>query len=76
MRAPSDEATSIESSPARSPSLATCSIEVYKNGNQVYFLPQGASPNVFLTPTNNVGQPAVAAATVSTAVVPTTTVAP
>jgi regulator of protease activity HflC (stomatin/prohibitin superfamily) len=31
---------------------------VYKNGNQIYFLPQGASPNVFLTPTNNVGSPA------------------
>ena len=30
---------------------------VYKNGNQIYFLPQGASPNVFLTPTQNVGQP-------------------
>jgi regulator of protease activity HflC (stomatin/prohibitin superfamily) len=23
---------------------------VYKNGNQIYFLPQGANPNVFLTP--------------------------
>jgi regulator of protease activity HflC (stomatin/prohibitin superfamily) len=31
---------------------------VYKNGNQIYFLPQGASPNVFLTPTQNVGTPA------------------
>jgi regulator of protease activity HflC (stomatin/prohibitin superfamily) len=28
---------------------------VYKNGNQIYFLPQGASPNVFLTPTQNLG---------------------
>ena len=55
---------------------------VYKNGNQVYFLPQGASPNVFLTPTNNVGSPspvstataeAAAAATTATTS-PTTTV--
>lgn len=30
---------------------------VYKNGNQIYFLPQGASPNVFLTPSNNLGTP-------------------
>jgi regulator of protease activity HflC (stomatin/prohibitin superfamily) len=30
---------------------------VYKNGNQVYFIPQGASPNVFLTPSANVGAP-------------------
>jgi regulator of protease activity HflC (stomatin/prohibitin superfamily) len=33
---------------------------VYKNGNQIYFLPQGASPNVFLTPSNNVGSPSAA----------------
>lgn len=39
---------------------------VYKNGNQVYFIPQGANPNIFLTPTDNVGTPAVAAATAST----------
>ena len=38
---------------------------VYKNGNQIYFLPQGASPNVFLTPSNNLGTP--------TATVPTAT---
>lgn len=36
---------------------------VYKNGNQVYFIPQGANPNVFLTPTNNVGAPAPASPT-------------
>jgi prohibitin 2 len=54
---------------------------VYKNGNQIYFLPQGASPNVFLTPTQNVGTPsapssneAATAAAVATAT--TTTVAP
>jgi regulator of protease activity HflC (stomatin/prohibitin superfamily) len=35
---------------------------VYKNGNQVYFIPQGSSPNVFLTPTQNVGTPAVSSA--------------
>ena len=40
---------------------------VYKNGNQVYFLPQGASPNVFLTPTNNVGSPAPVSADVAAA---------
>jgi regulator of protease activity HflC (stomatin/prohibitin superfamily) len=34
---------------------------VYKNGNQVYFLPQGASPNVFLTPSGST-PPATAAA--------------
>ncbi len=34
---------------------------VYKNGNQIYFLPQGASPNVFLTPTNNIGNPSTSA---------------
>ena len=52
---------------------------VYKNGNQIYFLPQGASPNVFLTPSNNLGTPSTpssaqqaAAAAVTTA----TTIAP
>lgn len=35
---------------------------VYKNGNQIYFIPQGSSPNVFLTPTENLGKPAVSAA--------------
>jgi regulator of protease activity HflC (stomatin/prohibitin superfamily) len=30
---------------------------VYKNGNQIYFLPQGASPNIFLTPGQNLGTP-------------------
>ncbi len=35
---------------------------VYKNGNQIYFLPQGASPNVFLTPSNNVGTPSTPSA--------------
>jgi regulator of protease activity HflC (stomatin/prohibitin superfamily) len=55
---------------------------VYKNGNQVYFLPEGASPNVFLTPTQNLGTPAVssaaaaAAAESTTTEAPTTTVAP
>lgn len=48
---------------------------VYKNGNQIYFLPQGASPNVFLTPTNNVGVPTAAAVAAASAS-PTTTVAP
>jgi regulator of protease activity HflC (stomatin/prohibitin superfamily) len=35
---------------------------VYKNGNQVYFIPQGSSPNVFLTPSQNLGSPAVSSA--------------
>ncbi len=35
---------------------------VYKNGNQVYFLPQGASPNVFLTPSGVPSSTAAAAA--------------
>jgi regulator of protease activity HflC (stomatin/prohibitin superfamily) len=35
---------------------------VYKNGNQVYFLPQGASPNIFLTPSTNLGSAQVGAA--------------
>jgi regulator of protease activity HflC (stomatin/prohibitin superfamily) len=33
---------------------------VYKNGNQIYFIPQGANPNVFLNPSGNVGAPAAA----------------
>lgn len=45
---------------------------VYKNGNQVYFLPQGASPNVFLTPTQNVGQPSPPSAEVQAAAAATT----
>ncbi len=50
---------------------------VYKNGNQVYFLPQGASPNVFLTPTNNVGSPSpVSAATAEAAAAATATTTP
>ncbi len=32
---------------------------VYKNGNQIYFLPQGANPNIFLSPS---GAPSAAAA--------------
>ncbi len=40
---------------------------VYKNGNQVYFIPQGSSPNVFLTPTQNVGAPAVSSAVAAAA---------
>ncbi len=36
---------------------------VYKNGNQIYFLPQGASPNIFLTPSNNLQVPAAGATT-------------
>jgi regulator of protease activity HflC (stomatin/prohibitin superfamily) len=36
---------------------------VYKNGNQVYFLPQGASPNIFLTPSGTPSSTAAAAAT-------------
>ena len=55
---------------------------VFKNGNQVYFLPQGGSPNVFLTPTNNVGSPGpvspttaqAAAAVATTPTTPTTTI--
>ena len=46
---------------------------VYKNGNQIYFLPQGASPNVFLTPTQNVGTPAVTSAAVAAAATNSTT---
>ncbi len=36
---------------------------VYKNGNQIYFLPQGANPNIFLSPS---GAPAAAAAAAAT----------
>ena len=47
---------------------------VYKNGNQVYFIPQGASPNIFLTPTNNVGSPSpVSAASAEAAAAAATT---
>ncbi len=42
---------------------------VYKNGNQVYFIPQGSSPNIFLTPSQNLGT-AAAAATTDTVPVP------
>jgi regulator of protease activity HflC (stomatin/prohibitin superfamily) len=35
---------------------------IYKNGNQIYFLPQGANPNIFLTPSGTTA-PAAAAAT-------------
>ena len=45
---------------------------VYKNGNQIYFLPQGASPNVFLTPTQNVGQPSPPSAETQAAIASTT----
>jgi regulator of protease activity HflC (stomatin/prohibitin superfamily) len=38
---------------------------VYKNGNQIYFIPQGANPNVFLNPSGNVSAPAAAATTPS-----------
>ena len=51
---------------------------VYKNGNQIYFLPQGASPNVFLTPSNNLGSPSPSAAQQNAAAAATTdtTIAP
>jgi regulator of protease activity HflC (stomatin/prohibitin superfamily) len=53
---------------------------VYKNGNQIYFLPQGASPNVFLTPSNNVGTPSTPTTPTtfqqSAAAAVTTTIAP
>lgn len=45
---------------------------VYKNGNQIYFLPQGASPNVFLTTPNNLGTPSPSAAEVTAAAEATT----
>lgn len=45
---------------------------VYKNGNQIYFLPQGASPNVFLTPSNNLGSPTPSSAEVAAAAETTT----
>jgi regulator of protease activity HflC (stomatin/prohibitin superfamily) len=35
---------------------------VYKNGNQIYFLPQGANPNVFLTPSGTPSSATVGAA--------------
>ena len=38
---------------------------VYKNGNQIYFLPQGANPNVFLTPSAPSSTTAGAAASVT-----------
>jgi regulator of protease activity HflC (stomatin/prohibitin superfamily) len=35
---------------------------IYKNGNQIYFLPQGANPNIFLTPQGTAGSAGAAAA--------------
>jgi prohibitin 2 len=46
---------------------------VYKNGNQIYFLPQGANPNVFLTPTQNVGSPSPSSSEAATAAAVATT---
>ncbi len=46
---------------------------VYKNGNQIYFLPQGASPNVFLTPSNNLGTPSTPTAAQQSAAAAATT---
>ncbi len=57
---------------------------VYKNGNQIYFIPQGGNPNIFVTPNQDLGKPAVstaqaqaaASATTSDDTTTTTTVAP
>ncbi len=45
---------------------------VYKNGNQIYFLPQGANPNIFLSPSGSAASSGVAAAGATATTTPAT----